>query len=580
MSILNFIQGLLGVFILIAPTMAVGGFNIRGLPEEAENNVRLTLSLAREDCESPEWKIRQLFNNADKEVDQAMRALGYYHADSNKQLRFNPDCWQADFEIQAGPRVTIEHIDINVIGDAEGDEAFSQLKDTLSHMQGDVLRHDLYEKMKARLESLAMERGYLHSHFAEKTLRVDKERNSAEIKLIFDSGKRLYFGEIVIDQDVLDPDFVNKFISAKTGAFYNSSDLAKTHNDLSGSGYFEMVDIHPRLEGIEQLNVPIDVKLYPRKTHHYSIGLGYDTDKGPLLGGSYNNRRLNRDGHFLTSDIDLSPVLSTADVAYNVPLEKPLTEVFSFGGGLKREDTNTYNSLSAKLSARLKQAFESGWRQTLYVDEVYERFDAADDEHEHKNIDTLLLLPGGSWLLSVADNPLRPSKGYRLEFNLTGTYRNPLSDISLLQGSLAGVWTHSVPWNGRIIARAEQGATWVDEFYKLPTSYRYYAGGMNNIRGYAYKELGPKNQDGDVIGGRFLSVVSLEYEQGILENWGLAAFIDSGNAYNMNDFQIKTGVGLGLRWHSPLGLIRVDFAVPLDESESSFQFHFAAGTRL
>jgi translocation and assembly module TamA len=580
MSIPNQIRHLVWILLLTTPAWGYAEFNIKGLGGDAEENVKLTLSLAKENCESPEWKVRQLFNKAEDEIDQAMRAIGYYHASSNNQLKFAADCWQADFEIQPGPPVKIDRIDISINGEAANDEEFNKLKERLSQSQGKILHHGHYEKMKAQLESLAMERGYLHSHFVEKTLQVDKEHNIAEIKLVFDSGHRLTFGEIVIDQDILEPEFINKFISVKTGEFYTSSDLAKTHNDLSSSGYFDMVDIHPDLEHIDQSKVPVNLKLYPKKIHHYSAGVGYDTDKGPLVSGSYNNRRLNRDGHFLTSEIDLSPVLSTADIAYNVPLGSPLTEVFSFGGGLKREDTDTYNSLSAKITARLKQSFESGWKQTLYVDEVYERFDAADDEHDQQNIDTLLLLPGGSWLLSVIDNPLRPTQGYRLEFNLAGTYENPLSEISLLQGSVAGVWTQSLPWNGRIVARAQQAATWVSEFYKLPTTYRYYAGGINTIRGYAYKELGPKNQDGDVIGGRYLSVGSLEYEQGILENWGIAAFVDSGNAYNMNDIQIKTGVGLGVRWYSPIGLVRVDFAVPLDQSDSAFQFHFAAGSRI
>ena len=580
MSIQYRIRPLVWIFLLAQTAPGFAELSISGLVDEAEQNVRLTLSLSKENCQSPEWKIRQLFNKADAEIDQAMRALGYYHASSDSQLEFVSDCWEANFEIQPGPPVKITRIDISIVGAATDDQEFSQLKDKLSTDQGSILHHGHYEKMKAQLESLAMERGYLHSHFVEKTLQVDKELNTAEIKLVFDSGDRLYFGEIVIDQDVLEPAFVNQFVSMKTGEFYTSSDLAKTHNDLSSSGYFDMVDIHPDLEDIGQSRVPIKLKLYPKKTHHYSAGVGYDTDKGPLLSGAYNNRRLNRDGHYLTSEIDLSPVLSTADLAYNIPLENPLTEVFSFGGGLKREDTSTYNSLSAKITARLKQAFESGWKQTLYVDQVYERFDAADDEHDQNNVDTLLLLPGGSWLLSVIDNPLRPSRGYRLEFNLTGTYENPLSEISLLQGSIAGVWTHPLPWNGRIIARAEQAATWVSEFYKLPTTYRYYAGGINTIRGYAYKELGPKNLEGEVIGGRYLSVASLEYEQVFLENWGVAAFVDSGNAYNTNDFQIHTGVGLGVRWYSPIGLVRVDFAVPLDEADSAFQFHFAAGSRI
>lgn len=580
MSVSHQILRFTGVFLLLLPGWAVCEVSVSGLSSEAETNVNLTLSLAKEPCDAPEWKIRQLFNKSEAEIGDAMRALGYYHAGSSNNLTFNKECWQADFVVDPGPSVKIDSIDILIEGDATEDEEFNALRDKLLGNIGEVLNHRNYEKMKSRIEALAMERGYLKGQFIEKELLIDKEHNTAQIKLVYAAGQRFYFGELTIDQDILEPDFVSKFIQVTPGAFYSSSQLAQTHNALSKTGYFDMVDIQPEMEKIQQFDVPISLKLYPKKIHHYSIGLGYDTDKGPLLSGAYINRRLNRRGHFLTSDIDFSPVLSTADVEYNVPLEDPMTETFSFGGGLKREDTDTFNSLSGKLSSRLKYAFESGWKQTLFLDWVYEHYSAYSENDSYLNNDTMLLLPGGSWLLSVADNPLRPTQGYRLNFNIAGTYKNPITDISLLQGSMAAVWTHSVPWDARLIVRGEQGATWVDDFNRLPTSYRYYAGGMNSIRGYSYKELGPKDSQGNVLGGRYLSVVSLEYEQTLFGDWGMAAFIDSGNAYNPDDFQVKTGVGLGARWYSPIGPIRVDFAIPLDEADSSFQIHFAAGTRL
>ena len=568
------------VLLLLTPLQAVGEVSVSGLSSEAETNVKLSLSLAKEPCDAPEWKIRQLFKKSDAEIDEAMRALGYYHASILKNLTFDETCWQADFTVEAGPSVKIDSIDIIIEGDAAEDEEFNALRDKQLGNLGTVLNHGHYEKMKSQIETLAMERGYLKGKFIEKELLIDKEHNAAQIKLVYDAGERFYFGELTIDQDILEPDFVSKFIQVKPGEFYSSSKLAQTHNELSKAGYFDIVDIQPEMEHIQQLDVPISMKLYPKKIHHYGIGLGYDTDKGPLLSGSYMNRRLNRRGHFLTSDIDLSPVLSTADIAYNVPLEEPTTETFSFGGGLKREKTDSFNSLSGKLSARLKYAFESGWKQTLFLDSVYEKYTAAAISDNNLDNNTLLLLPGGSWLLSVADNPLRPTQGYRLDFNILGSYKNPISDTSLVQGSMAAVWTHSVPWNARFIVRGEQGATWVDDFTKLPSSYRYYAGGMNSIRGYSYKELGPKDSLGRVTGGRFLSVVSLEYEQTLYGDWGMAAFIDSGNAYNLDNIHVKTGVGLGARWYSPIGPIRIDFAIPLDQANSSFQIHFAAGTRL
>ncbi len=124
------------------------------------------------------------------------------------------------------------------------------------------------------------------------------------------------------------------------------------------------------------------------------------------------------------------------------------------------------------------------------------------------------------------------------------------------------------------------GATLVDDLKRLPTSYRFYAGGINSIRGYDYKELAPKDRFGHVEGGQFLTVVSAEYEHPVLDDWGVAAFIDTGNAFNAGDISLKTGVGLGIRWYSPVGPVRLDFGVPLNEADSSFQVHFSAGTRL
>jgi len=541
---------------------------------DAKKNVQLTLSLAKEPCEATEWKIRGLFDKSDEEIFRALRALGYYNPVVKKSLAFNRKCWQADFTIDAGPRTIIRDVSITLNGDARNDTEFQKLRHKLLTEKGKPLRHDHYEKMKRQLELLAAERGYLQAAFSEKQLLIDKANNNALIKLVFNSGKRKVFGEVSIEQDFLNPEFVRKFLTIKSGDFYSSDQLAKTHTALSKSGYFDRIEIRPDTENTGQ-EVPVAIKLYPVKKHHYGFGVGYDTDLGPLVNATYNNRRLNRRGHFLNANLDLAPVRSTADVEYNVPLDDPAHDFFSFGGGFKREDLDAYRSLSAKLSARLKHAFDNGWKQTLFIDSLYEDFTIGGTSNQ-----VLLLVPGGSWLRSVADNPMRPTRGYRLELNLAGSYENPISEVSFGQGSVAAVWTHPLPWRGRFIARAEQGATLVDQFDKLPPSYRFFAGGMNSVRGYDYRELGPKDNTGHVIGGKFLSVVSAEYEHYLFDNWGVAAFVDGGNAYNPGNIRLKTGVGLGVRWYSPIGPIRLDFALPLSEADSSFQIHFAAGTRL
>ncbi|WP_150049646.1 autotransporter assembly complex protein TamA [Methylomonas rhizoryzae] len=561
--------------LLCLPAWAQADVEIDGLSGEVRNNVELTLSVADENCESPEWKIRDLYAQADQEIDQAMRAFGYYHSQLAKQLRFGDGCWQAHFVIAPGPRTSIAEINVEIRGEAAEDPAFVKLREQLLQQRNQALNHADYESMKRKINALAAEQGYLQAKFLTHRLHIDKQQHSASIDLVFDSGPRNRFGVLSIDQDVLDPALVERFVSFKSGDYYSAKQLAQTHAALTSSPYFQRVDLQPDLDNIQDLQVPVTLTLHPRKTHHYTVGIGYDTDKGPLLGGGYQNRRLNRDGHVLNADLDVSPVLATATLEYTVPLQKPASDYFSFGGGIKREDTDSYQSLSGKLSARVKKSLDSGWKQTLFLDSVYESYKTDGDDDS-----TLLLLPGGSWLRSVSDDPVRPRQGYRIEFNVIGSAQNPLSDINLAQAHFAAVWQHPMPWRSRLLVRAEQGATLVDDFSKLPTTYRFYAGGMNSIRGYSYKELGPTDAAGNVIGGRFVSVLSLEYEQGLFDDWGIAAFIDSGNAYEPDDIRIKTGAGLGLRWYSPFGLVRFDLATPIGQPDGGIQFHFAAGTRL
>src|SRR5690606_39164081 len=134
--------------------------------------------------------------------------------------------------------------------------------------------------------------------------------------------------------------------------------------------------------------------------------------------------------------------------------------------------------------------------------------------------------------------------------------------------------------SARFIVRARGGITWEREFAQLPPSVRFFAGGDNSVRGYAFEALGPTDDSGEVIGGSKLLTASFEYEHPLTGRWSLAAFVDSGNAFNGSDLDAKTGAGLGGRWQSPLGPVRLDLAVPLDDDERSFRIHVSLGPDL
>ena len=120
----------------------------------------------------------------------------------------------------------------------------------------------------------------------------------------------------------------------------------------------------------------------------------------------------------------------------------------------------------------------------------------------------------------------------------------------------------------------------MNSFDELPPSVRFFAGGDNSVRGYAYKSLGPESASDEVEGGKNLLVGSLELEHRFADKWALAAFVDSGNAFDDLRIDAKTGVGLGIRWHSPVGPIRLDLAHPLAHRADRFRVHFIMGPDL
>ncbi|WP_273270662.1 BamA/TamA family outer membrane protein, partial [Methylophaga sp.] len=134
--------------------------------------------------------------------------------------------------------------------------------------------------------------------------------------------------------------------------------------------------------------------------------------------------------------------------------------------------------------------------------------------------------------------------------------------------------------NSRFITRGSIGATEVSDFERLPSSLRFFTGGDNSIRGFDYQSLGPENSEGDVVGGRYLAVGSVELEHMFLKDWGAAVFSDFGNAFNSFSDPIEYSVGVGIRWRSPVGLIRVDLAKGLSEKDEPIALHIVIGPDL
>jgi translocation and assembly module TamA len=189
-------------------------------------------------------------------------------------------------------------------------------------------------------------------------------------------------------------------------------------------------------------------------------------------------------------------------------------------------------------------------------------------------------MPGVDWTRVRADHPIRPRTGSRLSLEARAAGDALGSDTSFVQAIAQGKWIWSLRGGARLLVRGHVGATLKRSFDELPPSVRFFAGGDNSVRGYDFEALGPVDASGEVVGGSALATGSFEFEQPLRERWSLAMFVDAGNAFEGSNLDAKTSVGLGGRWQSPLGPIRVDLAHPLDDEADDWRLHVSLGPDL
>lgn len=565
------------ILLFMAQPLAAGvEVIINGVGEKLEDNLRIALSLERQkDHEKlTAASIRSLYERSAGEINLSLRSHGYYNATVRKSLREIGDAWVASFDIDPGRQVLVRQVKLAVEGDGRQDEVLQEAVADFPLQQGSQLDHAKYEAGKRKLENLARRRGYFEAEWLRHRLEIDTGNHSADIDLVFASGPRYRYGSIDIPPTVILPGILDEVLVMRAGAFYDADDLIKTQQELQNTNYFSQVEVIPGQADEAGKVLPVSIRLVARNKNAYRVGLGFGTDTGPRLVGAWDSNYLNRLGHRLENDLKLSPVQSALSSSYLIPFFRSSENEVGITAAVSREDTDTrvsnkFESSVQHLSSRW------GWHETISLSYQFEDFTVADTRGSSH-----LLIPGLSYWKSVSDDPIYSRRGYRLSADLRGSGKGFISDVSFLQLTLRGKTIFPLGEDGRLIARAELGGTVTSSFTKLPSSLRFFAGGDNSIRGFDLEALGPRNTQGEIIGGKYLAVGSVEYEQRVYKKWSVAVFSDFGNAFDSFSTDFAYSVGTGIRWLSPVGLIRLDVASGISDSDYPLRLHIIIGPDL
>ncbi|WP_313365783.1 autotransporter assembly complex family protein [Pseudomonas sp.] len=528
-----------------------------------------------------EQALLRFSRGAQEQARKAAQALGYYQAQIDTEVKPPAKADQHPqliIEIAPGEPVRLRNVTVRIEGPASEMKGF-RVPDSKALREGEQLNHGVYEDAKRLIQNQASRYGFFSGHFTRQRLAVDPQAGVADIELVYQSGPRYRLGAVKFTGDTpLDEDLLQRMVSFKPGTPYDSELIAQLNNDLQSSGYFEGVRVDAAPTAAVGEDIPVEVRLDTRKPRTMGLGLGFSTDVGPRGKANWTRHWVNPQGHSYGWETELSAPRQNVGLWYDVPLDPPLTDKLRFAGGYQNEEIAGTDTLSKLLTVgpEWHSKLASGWQRVVSLKYQREEYRLGDDSGLSN-----LLMPGVSFSYLRSDNRIDPHNGYRLQFDTQVAKEGLVSDTNLLHGNVLLKGLTTLGHNHRFLGRVQFGGSATNGYKNnIPPSLRFFAGGDQSVRGYDYQTLSPKNSDGDRIGGRYLVGGSVEYQYSLAEKWRVATFIDQGNAFNTLELpSLKTGVGFGVRWVSPVGPLRLDLAKALDD-DGGIRLHFSMGPEL
>ncbi|UGB38720.1 autotransporter assembly complex protein TamA [Frateuria soli] len=575
--------------LLLLPLAAHAGvrLTVKGVDDPLKSAVRSGLTLSQyANRPVSEAQIRRLYEDAPDEVRDALEPYGYYEPLVQGSLtRAGTNDWQVTLTVKPGEPVRITEVHVKLDEAALAIPAVRRAERAVEQLKGDVLDHGAYSKARDGVSGALTANGFLGAKLVTHQVRVTRADHSAVVDLAWQAGPRYRFGKVAFDGSQFEPGFLQRFVPFERGDYFDQADLLRLQQALNGADYFSVVNVRPDVDDAGR-TVDVEVELQPAKRSVYTGGPFFGTDTGFGVRAGLERRWVNSLGHKWKNELVVAQRLKTLSSLYMIPLPGGEQRSLNFGVNFRDADTVTSQSRTLELVGNHTDLWH-GWTRTVGAHALIGTFTVGKRGNEPDNAPGIergrskLVFAEASLSKKHGDNPTFVRHGWSLSVYARSTAGSLLSDTRFSQLAADAKWINAFTRRDRLILRASAGITSTGDFSSLPPQLRFFAGGDRSVRGYGYQAIGPRNSFDRVIGGRNLLVASTEVEHYFTRNWGMAAFVDAGNAFNGTDYRPRLGAGLGVRWLSPVGMVRVDVGTPIhDEHAHGIQLHVVIGPDL
>jgi translocation and assembly module TamA len=487
--------------------------------------------------------------------------------------------------VSTGPQFHIGQIALNGQVPEAARNAVSPLAEGAPAVASDVLA------AQARILSALQDKGFALATVSAPDALVHPDRDTLDVAFTVTPGPRLDLGPITINglQDVNER-FVRRRLLVHQGDRFDPAKIEAARQDLVNTGVFGTVRAAPAAKADAAGQLPLAFTVQERPRHAVTVTASYSTDLGVMLGAKWQHRNLFGNAEQLTVSASSSGGgTAQPNPGYNVSAQFVRPDLFrrdlslQVDATLLKESLQAYDRTAALADILFAQKLSKQWTVGAGIAFTQEQVTQEGVTRDY----TLVGLPLTARYDST-DNLFNPGHGIRANASVTPTESLSHRDATfvLLQAGASTYLDLSALWGEqgrsiialRALAGAAEGATQ----FALPPDQRFYAGGSATVRGYRYQAVGPRFADRNPMGGTSVAAASVEFRQRILESFGAVAFLDAGQvAANGTAFSgsMMLGAGVGVRYYTDFGPIRVDFALPLDKrpGDDSFEVYIGIG---
>ena len=553
-------------------------FSVVGIEGEQKKNVLAYLGAAPESDENR----RNFVVSARDKVESALQALGYYQPEIEIDLQRTEPKWRLSIVVNAGEPVRVRDINIQILGAAANDDNFTRLTSDTGFSSGDVLHHGRFESFRENVLSLGQRRGYLRGEIVASRIEVQVEAGTADVMLWYDSGPRLRFGEIIVDNTLIDSDLFDSMLTFQSGDYFDQVRLQELQSRLQRTHYFSSVIVLPQRKRSLGDRVPVVVNLQRAKRHSFDVGVGYSTDTEERMSLTWRTPRINRHGHSQQTRLEYSPINPSGRFTYSIPVSDPLTDVVQLWARVEENEFGDIDSRQNELGIK-RETKNRNWIYGYSLRELNESWDIAG----YSASNDYLLFGGSVSRRTHRGSIVDPEWGFSQLYTVEAAADQLGSDLDLLRFTAALRYVVTPVPRNRVVTRLDLGQIKIAKGDRrdLAPSLAFFAGGSQSIRGYAYQSLGDEltvvEPNGEtktfVVGADRLAIGSLEYQYYFTDTWRGALFVDAGDAFNGGDFDAKVGAGFGVHYVTPVGPVRVELANSVSEDDPSWRLLFAIG---